>query len=257
MARLSPRVHGATLVYQQQGQDQALQVGTPDWFAWLATASTFAFRDDVRHLTARKERAGNQRGGWYWKAYRTQHGRLASIYLGKSEALTLALSARGGHDAGPRALRCCRRGRRRVATVAPSPTRVLEDPLLATKLHMPRPPAHLVPRAHLTVRLQQALEARSRSSLPRRASARPRCSHPRFVRRPCPPPGYRWIVAMMIPAAFGPIRSRRWTVCMGRWAWAVPGLRCCSPRSLPLLTHPDRRYQLPGGAVRGGSAGLR
>jgi LuxR family maltose regulon positive regulatory protein len=37
-------------------------------------------------------------------------------------------------------------------------TRVWDDPLLATKLHMPRLPSHLVPRAHLTARLQQAVE---------------------------------------------------------------------------------------------------
>jgi LuxR family transcriptional regulator, maltose regulon positive regulatory protein len=157
MARLSPRVHGATLVYQQQGQDQALQVGTPDWFAWLATASTFAFRDECGTFTARKERAGNQRGGWYWKAYRTQHGRLASIYLGKSEALTLACLHAAATTLG-RTSGVAGEAGGRVATAAPSPTRVWEDPLLATKLHMPRLPSHLVPRAHLTVRLQQALQ---------------------------------------------------------------------------------------------------
>jgi len=64
-------------------------VGTPAWYAWLATASTFAFTGEGGTFTARKERAGNKRGGWYWKAYRTQHGTLSSSYLGKSEALTL------------------------------------------------------------------------------------------------------------------------------------------------------------------------
>ena len=53
------------------------------------TATTFAFSSDTGTFTARKERAGNKRGGWYWKAYSTQQGKLSSLYLGKSEALTL------------------------------------------------------------------------------------------------------------------------------------------------------------------------
>src|SRR5207248_5064957 len=70
--------------------EQALVVGTSAWYAWLTTASTFAFSSDAGSFTARKERAGNQCGGWYWKAYRTHRGKLSSLYLGKSEALTLA-----------------------------------------------------------------------------------------------------------------------------------------------------------------------
>ena len=40
-------------------------------------------------FTARKEQAGNRRGGWYWKAYRKDGGKLSSAYLGKSERVTL------------------------------------------------------------------------------------------------------------------------------------------------------------------------
>src|SRR2546430_2284595 len=40
-------------------------------------------------ITARKERAGNKRSGWYWKAYRTQHSKHSSLCLGKSGTLTL------------------------------------------------------------------------------------------------------------------------------------------------------------------------
>src|SRR5207244_1531543 len=63
--------------------------GTPYWYAWLTTASTFAFTSDSGTFTARKERAGNKRGGWYWKAYRKRGGTLSSAYLGKSETLTI------------------------------------------------------------------------------------------------------------------------------------------------------------------------
>src|SRR5207237_4055412 len=60
------------------------------WYAWLESASSFAFTSQAGTFTARKERAGNQRGGWYWKVYRTRRGKLTSLYLGKSETVTLA-----------------------------------------------------------------------------------------------------------------------------------------------------------------------
>ncbi len=79
MAKTTPIVRGDTLIYQQGEQEQMLMVETPDWYAWLETVSTFAFTSKAGSFTARKERAGNQRGGWYWKACRTQHGKLTSL----------------------------------------------------------------------------------------------------------------------------------------------------------------------------------
>jgi hypothetical protein len=64
MAKKTPIVQGDTLVNQQQGQEQLLVVGTPDWYASLATASTFAFSSHSGTFTARIEQAGNKRGGW-------------------------------------------------------------------------------------------------------------------------------------------------------------------------------------------------
>jgi len=63
-------------------------VGTPEWYTWLNAVSTFAFSSEYGSFTARKEPAGNRRGGEYWKAYRTLEGKLHRAYLGKSEALT-------------------------------------------------------------------------------------------------------------------------------------------------------------------------
>ncbi len=156
MASMTPSVHGATLVYQQQGHDQALTVGTPDWYAWLATATTFAFYGECGSFTARKERAGNGRGGWYWKAYRTQRGRLASFYLGKSEALTPTRLRTAAMTLG-RVTGAAMGADARTAITAPSSSQVRDDLLLATKLHRPRLPPHLLRRTHLTARLQQAL----------------------------------------------------------------------------------------------------
>ncbi len=89
MTQITPTVQGDALVYQQDGHNYLLPVGTSAWYAWLTTASTFTFTGEAGTFTAHKERASNKRGGWYWKAYRTQRGKLFSIYLGKSENLTL------------------------------------------------------------------------------------------------------------------------------------------------------------------------
>src|SRR5256885_16060639 len=86
---MTPTVQGETLVYLQDEQEQELTVGTPAWFAWLETASTFSFVSDEGLFTARHERSGQHRGGRYWKAYRKQNGKLSSRYLGKSESLSL------------------------------------------------------------------------------------------------------------------------------------------------------------------------
>src|SRR5437588_5600547 len=85
---MAPVIQGEILVYQQDGQEHVLTVGTAAWFNWLETASTFSFVSAFGLFTARREQSGQKRGGWYWKAYRKQHGKLSSRYLGKSEAVT-------------------------------------------------------------------------------------------------------------------------------------------------------------------------
>lgn len=89
MAQNHPMVQEDRLVYQLDGRTQEVLLGTPEWYAWLAMASTFTFRSTSGTFTARKERAGNQRGGWYWKAYRKHEGKLFSAYIGKSESVTI------------------------------------------------------------------------------------------------------------------------------------------------------------------------
>ena len=84
-----PVVQEETLLYQRNGQACRLTVGTPAWYAWLSTATTFAFRSEVGTFTARREQAGHKRGGWYWRAYRKRAGQLYRAYLGLSEEVTL------------------------------------------------------------------------------------------------------------------------------------------------------------------------
>ncbi len=89
MTQEYPIVREQALTYRLEGRVQEIMLDTTEWYAWLATASTFTFRGSAGPFTARKERAGNGRGGWYWKAYRRRDGKLLSAYLGKSESLTL------------------------------------------------------------------------------------------------------------------------------------------------------------------------
>src|SRR5215469_2274488 len=80
-------VQGMILTYQQQGVDLTAEVGSPAWFGWLEQATAFTFRDFAGQFTAHKTRAGNRRGGSYWRATRRSHGWLASSYLGASARL--------------------------------------------------------------------------------------------------------------------------------------------------------------------------
>ena len=169
MAKMTPLVQGDRLIQQQDDHAQALMVGTAAWFAWLETATTFAFSSDIGSFTARKERAGNQRGGWYWKAYRTQHGKHASLYLGKTEALTLERLNTVAQTLAQTLAQPSSENKGQAASgETPDPptkeiardtlTTAFADPLLATKLRVPRPPAQFVRRPRLVERLRQALE---------------------------------------------------------------------------------------------------
>src|SRR6516225_6772522 len=104
MARTPPIVEDGMLTYSQDGQTAQLAVDTPDWHTWLETASTFTFRSASGSFTARKEQAGNKRGGQYWRAYRKRDGKLHRAYLRKSEEITLErLNAVAVVLAGPHA----------------------------------------------------------------------------------------------------------------------------------------------------------
>src|SRR5215471_14997147 len=139
---------------------------SPEWFAWLDQASSFVFSGKTGNYTARKE--ARQRGNLYWSAYLATGEQLTKKYLGKTADLNLA---RLEHIAGML--------RAQSETQTPSPISpaastdgemdATQRPLLAqrddslhlllaTKLHVPRPRAQLVHRAHLVERLQQGEE---------------------------------------------------------------------------------------------------
>jgi len=159
---MTPTIQGETLVYRQDGQEQGLTVDTAAWFAWLETASTFSFVSEEGLFTARREQAGHKRGGWYWKAYRKQHGKLSSRYLGKSETVTLArlqTVAQALADALVETAPDTDADAARPSAQAAAPG-MRSDALallLSTKLHRPLPRAHLVRRPQLAARLTQGV----------------------------------------------------------------------------------------------------
>src|SRR5256884_2165532 len=159
---MTPTIQGETLVYRQDGQEQVLTVDTAAWFAWLETASTFSFVSETGRFTARREQASHKRGGWYWKAYRKQHGKLSSRYLGKSETLTLArlqtvaqTMVAALDETAPDT--DAEEARSPAQAAAPGMQSDALTPLLATKLHRPLPRAHLVRRPRLAARLTQGM----------------------------------------------------------------------------------------------------
>ncbi len=157
---MTPTVQGETLVYRQDGQEQVLTVGTAAWFAWLETASTFSFVSETGSLTVRREQAGHKRGGWYWKAYRKQHGKLSSRYLGKSETITLARLQTVAQALAAALVETAPdtdEARPSAQAAAPGMRSDSLTPWLSTKLHRPLPRAHLVHRPKLAERLTQGV----------------------------------------------------------------------------------------------------
>lgn len=131
---------------------------TPDWFAWLASVSSFSFQSAAGDIyTLRKEKV--QRGGAYWYAYHRADGRMIKRYVGRDADLTLARL-----EAAPSTGRYVtntgdiRSQRRRANTAGVNRWAASDTPLLATRMLMPRTPARIVSRTHVEHRLLRGLE---------------------------------------------------------------------------------------------------
>ena len=121
---------------------------------WLSRVSSFAFSGKVGSCTIRREPAQQTHG--YWYAYHRNGKHVQKKYLGKSEAVTIR---RLEHVASL------------FASASAEPAKVAEetptshqheaaqrdDLILETKLRIPPPPLHALPRLHLLERLQFAL----------------------------------------------------------------------------------------------------
>ncbi|HLZ62557.1 MAG TPA: LuxR C-terminal-related transcriptional regulator [Ktedonosporobacter sp.] len=155
-------VQNGALIYEQQGQIVTTTIGTLSWYVWLEAATTFAFEGSEGTFTAHKVRAGNRRGGWYWRAYRRHKGRLSNCYLGVSANLTLPCLCEAARRLATRSEET---GTRKEAEDAedgsrtPASSDILTSTLiLNTKLALPRLPVQHVSRPHLLTLLEQGAQ---------------------------------------------------------------------------------------------------
>jgi ATP/maltotriose-dependent transcriptional regulator MalT len=154
--------------------------GDRAWLAWLDSVPSFTFQGQHGQLTVRKE--SRQRGDRYWYAYRRVGEKMVKRYLGRTTDLTLArleeiaafltaaesspLREASAHMPAdervqdrlhPWATVEARALGADVTTAPPARVSVHRNPLLSTKLHVPRPRAQLVQRSSLVERLQQGI----------------------------------------------------------------------------------------------------
>lgn len=143
-------IRGELLRYQQADGPTTISVGSQAWFDWLQQADRFVIETPGGRIRVRRERAGNKRGGWYWRAYRKAGGQLRRFYLGDDAELTperLALSvsalfAPERHDAA-----------------SGEPNNSEHDPFVRTKTVPPQQFGQLVPRHSLLALLREKLAA--------------------------------------------------------------------------------------------------
>jgi LuxR family maltose regulon positive regulatory protein len=138
---------------------------SPAWFAWLDQVSSFAFVGKGGHYTARKE--AKLRGGRYWYAYLATSEQLTKKYLGKTADLTLdrlehiagMLYAQSESHVPPPISLVARTDGEVDAIQHPllAQRNTPLHPLLATKLHVPRPRTQLVSRTLLVEHLEQGV----------------------------------------------------------------------------------------------------
>jgi hypothetical protein len=82
----TPKVMSGVL-YTDDVATTGIRVGSPAWFTWLASASTFYYEAREGTFTAHRER--RPRGGAYWIAYHRRAEFLRRAHLGKPDRLTL------------------------------------------------------------------------------------------------------------------------------------------------------------------------
>ena len=152
-------VQNGRLVYEQDGQRVTATVDSPSWYAWLETATTFTFACEEGTFTAHKARAGNQRGSWYWRAYRRQHGWLSRCYLGISANLTLPCLCEAARRLAARSEGTPTRkeasGQGNVSRTTTSSDVLTPVLILNTKCAIQRLPVQHVPRTHLVALLER------------------------------------------------------------------------------------------------------
>lgn len=79
---------GHYVVISPKGGLLPFEPGSPAWFAWLATCSSFRFVGKVGRLTAHRELHNVSRA--VWRAHRSIRNHTYNVHLGNTEDLTIA-----------------------------------------------------------------------------------------------------------------------------------------------------------------------
>jgi LuxR family transcriptional regulator, maltose regulon positive regulatory protein len=149
-------------LYQVGRESVPIDVGTASWYDWLEKHSSFLFVDHVGAVTVRKN--GTDRGESQWKAFRTRMGKVFTVSLGPSHALTLSdlqVAARrliGKHaHIGLTTESTVGSAAFRLPIPEPAATTGSPRSLIRTKLYRPRNASDVITRARLIERLNAAL----------------------------------------------------------------------------------------------------
>ncbi|GAC1368065.1 MAG: LuxR C-terminal-related transcriptional regulator [Ktedonobacteraceae bacterium] len=144
MARSTTRVHNGLLEDPSMDAPVSIRVGSADWYDWVSRQRSFRFEQEGMRYTARREQ---RPGGWYWYASRRIHGTLHTVYLGRSEDLTLARLNLVAQQLGDIFMAKAGNGKAQYDAG-------LSNPLLMTRLSAPLPRPDLVLRPRLLARMQ-------------------------------------------------------------------------------------------------------
>jgi len=127
-----------------------IALGSRRWQAWLENHTTFVFRGNAGHLTARCE---TRRGAPYWYGYRWRDGKLFKTYLGKASDLSQErLEYASARLAGQPMWLHPTSGKGRATSPQPGEAGIVYLPL--TKVRPPVLPQKLVTRPRLTQRIR-------------------------------------------------------------------------------------------------------
>lgn len=153
MAHTTPVVRNGVLDpgMTNEPHADALSVGSLEWFTWLETHRSFAYKSGDGTITVRKERRS---GGWYWYAYRRYQGKLYSTYIGRSEDLTPERLESAAQQLHVRAAQAQPLDTTQPRNDTPGSQ---QDALLMTKLCIPPVRRDLVPRKRLLDQLNMAI----------------------------------------------------------------------------------------------------
>src|SRR6266568_2560291 len=157
----TPIVKGGRL-YQSESEGNPIAVGTPGWYDWLERHNSFTFVNRLGAFAVHKSDINPS--DLDWKASRTNMGRLFSVSLGPSRALTLsrlqdaARKLAGKHAPAKSTLHSPDKPAaatppvpKTAATVGPTGS------LVHTKLSRPRSGSDVITRTRLIERLNAGL----------------------------------------------------------------------------------------------------